>query len=351
MINRKTTNPMKHITILLIPLLAIACNRTPKQDAGSGTAGEAVTTEKGMPLSHIRIRDPYIVADQSTRTYYLYAQMGNREGASDKGVEVYASKDLVTWTGPAPVFTFPEEFWANYQVWAPEVHQYKDKYYLFVTLSNSDTLDTPRPYQVEEWPKLVRRATQVLVADSPAGPFEAFDNKPHTPVEWSSLDGTLWVEDGVPYMVFCHEWTQVVDGTMELVRLKKDLSEPVGEPVTLFRAGDAPWVTPLREHGKITDGPFLYKTTSGKLVMIWSSFGTNGYAIGQAVSENGEIAGPWIQGELIFRENGGHGMIFTTFEGELILSLHQPNVGPQERARLYRIHEENDRLVLGEKYQ
>jgi hypothetical protein len=27
-----------------------------------------------------------------------------------------------------------------------------------------------------------------------------------------ALDGTLWVEDGVPYMIFCHEWIQITDG-------------------------------------------------------------------------------------------------------------------------------------------
>jgi hypothetical protein len=80
--------------------------------------------------------------------------------------------------------------------------------------------------------------------------------------------------------------------------------------------------------------------------MIWSSFGSKGYAIGQAISENGKIAGPWTQAELIFKENGGHGMIFKTFEDELFLLFHQPNFGPQERAQMYRIEEKNDRLVL-----
>jgi hypothetical protein len=76
------------------------------------------------------------------------------------------------------------------------------------------------------------------VADTPEGPFTAIENKPHTPEEWSSLDGTLWVEDGIPYMVFCHEWTQVVNGTMELVQLEDDLSAPIGHPITLCQMGN-----------------------------------------------------------------------------------------------------------------
>ncbi len=326
---------MKYLILLATLFLAISCKQSNKNMDVSE-----------LNLDNIRIRDPYIVPDASTKTYYMYSQMGNRADANEKGVEVYSSKDLKTWSGPEPVFTFPEGFWANHQVWAPEVHIYKDKYYLFVTLSNTDTLATPRPIISENWPILVKRASQVFVSESPAGPFKPFDNTPHTPKEWSSLDGTLFVEDGIPYMIFCHEWTQVMDGTMELVRLSDDLSEPVSNPVTLFKAGDAAWVTPLHEHGKITDGPYVYKTKNGKLVMIWSSFGTNGYAIGQALSENGKIAGPWVQSELIFKENGGHGMIFKTFDDQLVLLFHQPNIGPLERAQMYLIEEVEDRLGL-----
>jgi len=38
-----------------------------------------------------------------------------------------------------------------------------------------------------------------------------------------AFDGTLWVEEGQPYMIYCHEWVQVEDGTMELVELAPDL--------------------------------------------------------------------------------------------------------------------------------
>ena len=338
---------MKILFLFSILSLAVSCNQsnnTSKTPVLIANEGFAEASE--LTLDKIRIRDPYIVPETSTKTYYMYAQMENRADANEKGVEVYSSKDLKTWTGPDPVFTLPEKFWANHQVWAPEVHMYKDNYYLFVTLSNMDTLPTPRPIQTENWPKQVKRASQVFVSKSPRGPFKPFDNKPHTPVEWSSLVGTLFMEDGIPYMIFCHEWTQIVDGTMELVRLSDDLSEPLSEPVTLFKASDAEWVLPVQEHGKITDGPFLYKASSWKLIMIWSSFGTNGYAIGQAISENGRIAGPWTQANLIFKENGGHGMIFKTFENQLVLLFHQPNIGPQERAQMYLIEEVEDRLVL-----
>lgn len=50
----------------------------------------------------IRVRDPFIFADASSKTYYLYAQAGNRAGSGYRGVEVYTSKDLKTWQAPPP---------------------------------------------------------------------------------------------------------------------------------------------------------------------------------------------------------------------------------------------------------
>ena len=55
-----------------------------------------------------------------------------------------------------------------------------------------------------------------------------------------TLDGTLYVEDGKPYMVFCHEWVQTIDGTMDCIQLEDDLSDTVGEPRMMFKASDAP---------------------------------------------------------------------------------------------------------------
>lgn len=81
------------------------------------------------------------------------------------------------------------------------------------------------------------------VADSPIGPFNAFNSKPHTPEDWMALDGTLYVENDVPYMIFCHEWVEVVNGSIDFVQLSTDLSKPVGKRSTMFHASDARWST------------------------------------------------------------------------------------------------------------
>ena len=49
------------------------------------------------------------------------------------------------------------------------------------------------------------------------------------PADKPTLDGTFWVDkDGKPYMVYCYEWLQTLDGTIEKIELKPDLSKSVG---------------------------------------------------------------------------------------------------------------------------
>ena len=295
----------------------------------------------------IYIRDPFIVADAEKGIYYMYASSSGkgRDGQALGGVAVYESKDLKMWEGPKQVFTVPEDNWITGAVWAPEVHRYRGRYYLFATLNSDVEWKKPK----EGWPKYTFRGTQIFHADAPEGPFLPFDRVPHTPMDYMALDGTLWVEDDTPYMVFCHEWVQVEDGTIEVVELKPDLSAPGRQPLSLFCASSAPW-TPEGKESYVTDGCFLYRTKSGKLLMIWSSFTKEGYAVGIAESVTGKIYGPWKQQpEPIFNKNGGHGMIFKTFEGQLCLVFHQPNGGGAERAHFFALEDIADTLIVERK--
>ena len=285
----------------------------------------------------IQIRDPFILPVAETKTYYMVDKMAVRleDGSTRQGVGVYTSKDLERWEGPKPVFHYPDGLWADGNVWAPEMHRYRGKYYVLATF-NSNGGKT-------------KRATQILVSDSPDGPFKPFANRPHTPEDWLSLDGTLWVEDDVPYMIFCHEWVQINDGTMELVRLKGDLSDVVGRPQTLFTASEAKWARKLffTEASFVTDGPFVCRTKTGRLTMIWSSFGEkHKYTVGIAYSTSGKVSGPWKQmDEPLLATDGGHGMIFKTFDGRLVMPIHQPNEG-KIRARLFEIEDAGDTLRI-----
>ena len=304
---------------------------------------------QNLTLKDIYIRDPFIVPVAEEGVYYMYASSPTTEnGVTYGGMVAYKSKDLKTWTGPVRVFDVPRDNWITGTVWAPEVHSYNGKYYLFATLNSDIIWKAPE----KGHPAFTHRATQVFWSERPEGPFQAFDEKvPHTPMGQMCLDGTLWVENGIPYMIYCHEWVEMMDGTMELVQLKDDLSGTVGQPIRLFCASAAEWSSgSARSDGQrtyVTDGCFLYRTRTGKLLMIWSSFKNGDYAIGIAESATGKVIGPWRQQkEPLFEKDGGHGIIFKTFEGELRLVLHSPNGGGLERAHLFEIEDCGDTLKL-----
>ena len=323
---------MKNIIIysILFSLLSeclVAQNQAVSQQA---------TTVK---LSDLRWRDMCILPDQATKTYYLV-------GPGGRGVRAYTSKDLINWTGPQMIYSAPQDVWGEIpivSIWAPEMHFYNGKYYLFLTFDTRNKFSE----QWRNWLPRVTRGSQVLVSDKPIGPFTAFQNHSTLPVDMMTLDGTLWVEDTIPYMVYCHEWVQISDGGVEYIQLKGDLSETVGEPKRLFRGSQAPWGKISDTYGcYVTDGPYLYPGKTGKLYMIWTSGGKTSNALGIAISESGKLAGPWKQQEEpVFKDNGGHGMLFKTFEGKLMMILHSPYNG-NTRPHVFEIEDTGETLKI-----
>ena len=245
-----------------------------------------------VKLSDVRLRDCCVWGDTNSQTYYLVSSTGRRGPNGRAAVIEYTSKDLESWDGPRVIFEVPENFWAHRGIWAPELHAYHGKFYLFLTFNTDELL----PEQWRNWEPRVKRGSQILVSESPAGPFTPFTNHSTLPADMMTLDGTFWVEDGTPFMVFSHEWVQITDGRMEFIQLKDDLSATVGEPQWMFQASDAPWSEKSKTSGcHVTDGPYLYRSKTGKLMMVWSSFGAGGYEVGLAISKSGKLAGPWEQ--------------------------------------------------------
>ncbi|MGD0732412.1 MAG: glycoside hydrolase family 43 protein [Terracidiphilus sp.] len=316
-----------------------------------------------VKLAEIHARDPFILADKPTQTYYFYLSAGpGVDGNRNAGVAAYKSKDLKTWSGPYVVFEVPDGIWANPQerVWAPEVHFYNGKYYLFVTLHNSaEPLPAPddksKGFQVrvtvDGKPAAHRRGTQVFVSDSPSGPFKLLGAQPIAPADSMTLDGTFYVEDGQPYMIYAHEWVQLVDGFMETVPMRPDLSAASGAPTYLFKASDAPWLkqqTDTRSIARhyVTDGPELYRTRKGNLLMLWASYRDREYVETLAHSTSGKLAGPWQQDGILVGGDSGHGMLFTTFSGRLMLILHHTAEGQPVSDKLYEVEDTGETIRL-----
>ncbi len=258
-----------------------------------------------------KLRDPFVLIENGV--YYMYGSLWhcytNESGRLDG-----------EWVDRGVVVTVPKE--AKDCFWAPEVHKYKGAFYMFTTYLSSETN---------------HRGCTILKSENPLGPFVEITDGQITPKDRDAIDGTFYIdEDGQPWMVFVHEWTSTDDGVgrMAAAKLSDDLTHFVSEPIELFRADEPSWTD-----YKVTDGCFMYKTESGRLLMIWSNFDKNmGYCLGIAHSDNGKIDGKWIQEDkLLFQKgmfseyDGGHGMIFTDLDSQKYISLHSPNAAVGNR--------------------
>ena len=288
-----------------------------------------------IDFDSLKMSDPFILSDIVTHTYFLTGSNGS----------IWKSRNLKTWQGPYNVVQIDTNSWMGNKpmIWAAEIHNYQNRYFYFATFTNPRIVIDSIPFRYN----IPRRASHILVSDKADGPYKFMNNENYLPSKEATLDGTFWIEDGIPYMVYCHEWLQIIDGTIDAIRLKSDLCGPEDKPFTLFRASDAPWAKELNSireitnnrkiPGWVTDGPYLFRTKTGKLGMIWSSWGDKRYALGVAYSQSGKLKGPWIpEPEPLISENSGHGMLFRTFEGKLLMSLHYQSSDPKNPQRSFR---------------
>ena len=299
---------------------------------------KVIKSEKIKTSTKFACRDPFVLLYDGK--YYFY------QSAGASGMKCSVSDDLENWSEPVMVYNTPEDFHGiGCYYWAPECHYYNGYFYIFTSVQ-SKKCDN-------------HRVISVYRATNPLGPFEDIADGCITPPDWDAIDGTLFIdEQGQPWMVFVHEWTSMPDhnGSMVAAKLSEDFTHFITEPIHLFYAKDPKWAT-----GGVTDGPYLYRTEEGNLLMVWSNGCANGYCVGLAKSESGKIDGPWTQFDKLFYEKdmrdditiaGGHGMFLKTKEGKICFLLHGPNGRTQdgdfEHLLIYEVVEKDGIIELGQ---
>jgi hypothetical protein len=324
------------LAVCLAPLLAAA------PAAGQGAVADRLVNDPrvealnpyGLPIA------PVIRSDKGVQFGNEAAMTGDKR----LGTMVYTSRDLKHWTRPKLAFVLPPNVWAKAGSWAPEVHQWRGKWYLFTTFHNAEA-----PLGMNGKRPTYRRGTVLAVADRVGGPYRLVrGGEPIVSKDLMTLDGSLYLDPGgKPWLVYAHEWWQTTVGTMETVPLDDSLAQ-AGSPKVLFRADEAAWVVgqkqPDGETVFVTDGPQLYRSKTGKLLMLWSSYGKKGYVEGQARSKSGTLAGPWEQLGVLVERDSGHGMLFRTFDGRLMMILHRPF--NYALGKLYEMRDDGDRLTV-----
>ncbi len=289
-----------------------------------------------MKAEEIKIRDPYVLPYEGK--YYIYGTRSETCWGEAEGFDCYVSEDLKDFEGPIEIFHRSEDFFATRNFWAPECYEHEGSFYLLTTFGGQN----------------IKKGIYLLRAESPTGPFELYGQR-LTPEDWTCIDGTLYFEDEHIYLIYSHSFEDHPDADICYQEVSKDLKETITEPKPLFSPKEASWARPVpfaeQEFGMkgevyFSDGPCVFRGEQGDLFMTWSSWSQENYAVGVAVSDSGTIAGPWRQMEKPFwPRNGGHGMVFQTFEGKRYFCLHYPNDIGKEHPNFFGMKEQDGTLL------
>lgn len=281
-----------------------------------------------MKKEQINIRDPFVLYENGK--YYLYGSRAKNFACKSGGFDVYVSDDLVDWSEPTECFDSTKHGLNRDANWAPEVHKYKRKYYMLATFTQENGI----------------KGCYSLVSDDPMGPFVPCSRGALTPSDWECLDGTLYIDESdTPYLIFCHEHAQITDGTICYAKLNESLDSTVGDVVTLFAASSCEWVDPVFGTNFVTDGPFMYRSKSNGLFMIWSSFIKGKYAELAVKFKDNRLGSEFEHIRPLLDNDGGHGMIFAD-DKKTYLVYHSPNEAPLERPEFREIEDKGDFLLV-----
>lgn len=304
--------------------------------------GAIVVSAATTPRSEIRIREPFVLRDDATQTYLIYAAVNATEPGGRSGVIAYRTVDLENWEDPVWVWEIPGgRFWGEKDVYAPKVFRTRGRCYLFVTLTSHQ----PR-LKIDGTYSHTTRGTQILVAEDAMGPFRPFPNGPQTPGLWNCSAGFLYPFFCDPHMMYARDAGD--ESSVDLIQLDADLSSPVNEASRRFLVSDAPWVRrrpgastaggdPTTTAGYVATGLWVHRTKRGLERVLWSSYGSDGCAIG--MSWINYTVGRWEHApEPLWSEDGSGPMLFETFDGRLVMAFHQPDRGP-ERARFFEMED------------
>ena len=273
-----------------------------------------------MKREELRIRDPFVYKEDGV--YYVLGTTGDDPWGVGSDFALYRTKNFSELEFVANLVE-PNTLEGYSNRWAPELHRYRGKYILIVSLFRED----------------LGRGSMILTSSSLDKPFTPLTGEYITPAHWGCLDATLFVSDGVPYLCFSNEWTTPIsqdgDGSLFIARLSDDLTRLEETPKKIISGKNsniAIEVSGFAHTGFIAEGPWLYEK-DGKVILLWSTITKTGYSVVKSIASS--PYGPYGDTHVIFEKDGGHCMMFTPFEGKELLTLHQPNVTPNERMQIY----------------
>ena len=252
----------------------------------------------------IFLADPTIFFHDGT--YYLYGTSGQDP---NQGFEVYKSKDMKSWEGPAGVnegyALKKEDAFGEKGFWAPQVFHYNDTFYMAYTANENIAIAT---------------------SQSPLGPFTQRSKQPLTaPVK--QIDPFVFIDnDGKKYLYH----VRLTEGNRLFVaEMTDDFSAIKPETLQEIISAEEPWENTRNVEWPVAEGPSVLRHNNlYYLVYSTNDFRNPDYAVGYAVSDH--PLGPWRkhpENPILSRkevgQNGpGHGDFIRKEGEELYYVLH-----------------------------
>ncbi len=211
--------------------------------------------------------------------FYLYPTTNTMNCAA---IGVWKSKDLYHWNNLGVAFKPNSDSWGITQLWAPDVIEHNDKYYMTYT-----ALVNNKKYH----------NIGLAVSDSPEGPFEEIKTEQgdyfHYDFDVGMIDSTIFVDDdNRVYMYYSREHTQNYNEETNKteswicgVELSNDLMTVLSEEPYVLSKPELSWE--VKSNGCVNEAPFMIKV-DGKYYLTYSGNGYTdaNYSVGLVVSDN-----------------------------------------------------------------
>jgi beta-xylosidase len=229
----------------------------------------------------IFIADPFIM--QLGNQYYLYGT------SAGDGFKAWVSENLVDWNPIGYIYRKKEDSWGTGNYWAPEVVNYRGKFYLTFSCKG---------------PEKTGMRICMAIADSPEGPFEDL-YMPLFNTDHSCIDAHLFIDDDqIPYLFYemvgavgkHWEGKGYLWGMIFSIQLSEDLSRIVSGEPTLCIYPSQDWENPESMFARSTEGMTVFKHKN----LYYMTYSANHYAdpqygVGYASSES--PLGLWTKSE------------------------------------------------------
>lgn len=257
--------------------------------------------------------DPQVIKHEDK--YYLYSTGGTT-------LSVRSSDNLSNWGDKKTIFRLSDTTWGVDRCWAPEVHEYKGKFYLFFCGRDD---------------KKIFHGS-VAVSDTPDGEFVPITKEPLLNFSYSVIDLSFFEDDdGRTYIFYSKDCsTNKINGKGVSqsygVEVSNDFKTLIGDPV-LISTPTEPWEK-LSGNTIWNEGPVVFKE-NGKYYLLYSAnyYQSKDYSVGYCVSDTPLALYEKPKNGCILKGNGntitgsGHCNILRV-EDEIYLTYHSHTVPP-----------------------